>query len=70
MDSWRRWWLGTCLSTVLGQGYVEYQGYAPGTCTDQQPIPTAQAPSMTPCTERQSSNSIRNRRIRRSHGGK
>jgi hypothetical protein len=70
MDAWRKWWLGFCAAVVMGQGSVDYYGYAPGTCTDQQAPPRAGAPSMTPCEKQQSSDSIRSRRYRRSHGGK
>jgi hypothetical protein len=65
-----KWWLGACAATLIGQGAADYTGYAPGTCTDQQPPPTAQSQAMVPCSIAQSSNSIRENRYRRTYGGK
>jgi hypothetical protein len=65
----RKWWLGTCVATVMGQGYVDTRGYAPGTCTDQY-VPVAGQAELKPCTPEQSGQSIRSRRHRRSYGGK
>lgn len=72
MDGWRKYWLGTCLATVLGQGYMDFSGYAPGTCTDQRAAAAQQQgqQNLQPCSEAQTTQSIRSRRYHRSYGGK